>query len=203
MVYYRCGWRDGGIHQISTPQTQMHELYCKYMNLVDIHNKLRQGQCSMANVWKTTSWSNRHFAEMLGFAEVNMYKSLSFFIKDKWAAMSHNDFRRRLAWVFLTLGKEPFLEDVLPDDSSSTSMCTWTPSLVGSASTTLFSGPQDHRQVWNFYWDNEGEATPAATAASTPLSIASPASFRDMVSSVSAVGSRSANASMSTSKGWL
>ena len=99
----------------------------------------------MAEVWKTHSWVNRHFAEMLGFAEVNMYKTLSFFVKDKWASRSHNDFRRRIAWVFLTLGREIFPEDVVPDAGSSTSshgLC-WTPSLVGSAST-LYAGPQVH-----------------------------------------------------------
>ena len=41
---------DSEIHELITPQPQMHQLYREYMNLVDLHNKLRQGQCSMANV---------------------------------------------------------------------------------------------------------------------------------------------------------
>lgn len=94
-------------HELVTRQPKMFELYRKKMNLVDLHNKLRQGQLgSMAEVWLTTSWVNRHFAELLGFIEVNIYKSLVFFVKDKWAKMSHTEFRKRLAWAFLTLGKE-------------------------------------------------------------------------------------------------
>ena len=137
------------VHQLVTPQPQMHELYRVHMNHVDLHNKLRQGQCSMANVWKTNSWANRHFAEMLGFTEVNIYKCLLYFIKGQWLNTSHNDFRRRLAWAFLTLGKEVF-----PDDAGATSgfsgsstssgtISTWTPSVVGSASA-LYTGPQCH-----------------------------------------------------------
>ena len=59
--------------------------------------------------------------------------------------VSHNDFRRRLAWAFLTLGKELFLEDELAAGAGSDANGTlsWTPSLVGSASN-LFCGPQQH-----------------------------------------------------------
>ena len=47
------------------------------MNPVDVHNKLRQGERSMmTDAWATTDWRKRHFAEMLVFAEVNIYKSL-------------------------------------------------------------------------------------------------------------------------------
>ena len=133
------------VHQLVTPQPQMHELYRVHMNHVDLHNKLRQGQCSMANVWKTNSWTNRHFAEMLGFAEVNIFKCLVYFIKGQWLKTSHNDFRRRLAWAFLTLGKEAFPDDVVSASSSSGSgtIGVWTPSVVGSASA-LYTGPQRH-----------------------------------------------------------
>ena len=77
-------------------------MYRKYMNLVDIHNKLRQGEGSMAEVWKTHDWIQRHFGELLGLVEVNIYKSLVYFIKGKFHKMNHNEFRRRLAHSFLT-----------------------------------------------------------------------------------------------------
>ena len=62
----------------------------------------------------------RPLTEALGFIEVNVYKSLVYFVKGQWANTSHNEFRRRLAFVFMTLGKESFLDDVLPFSSSST-----------------------------------------------------------------------------------
>eukprot|EP00965_Chrysotila_dentata_P138335 4575496-Pleurochrysis_carterae.AAC.1 len=36
-------------HRIVTPQPQAHALYRKWTNIVDLHNKLRQGSCSMAD----------------------------------------------------------------------------------------------------------------------------------------------------------
>lgn len=62
--------------------------------------------------------------------------------------MSHNDFRRRLAWTFLTLGKEEFLDDIEAGASagSSPENLVWTPSIVGSASH-LYTGPHEHMFV--------------------------------------------------------
>lgn len=131
-------------HELVTKQPKMFDLYRKNMNLVDLHNKLRQGQGSMAEAWHTVSWVNRHFAELLGFIEVNIYKSLVYFIKDKWAKMSHNEFRKRLAWAFLTLGKEEYLDDVLSSSRTSTSVDAWQSSGVNSASQ-LYMGPHEHR----------------------------------------------------------
>lgn len=135
------------VHEITTKQPKMFELYRKNMNLVDLHNKLRQGEGSMSDVWKTNSWVSRHFAEVLGFLEVNVYKSLVFFKKEQWAKMSHNEFRRRLAWAFLTLGRETFLDDVEASNSSSGAF-TGGPAGVNSASQ-LFVGPRAH-QFANF-----------------------------------------------------
>ncbi|KAL1526020.1 hypothetical protein AB1Y20_020841 [Prymnesium parvum] len=67
-----------------------------------------------------------------------------YFAKDKWAKMSHNEFRKRLAWAFLTLGKEEYLDDVLASSVSSTSVDAWQSSGVNSASN-LFMGPHEHR----------------------------------------------------------
>ena len=36
-----------------------------------MHNYLQQGVVSMADVWLTKQWPERHFAEGLGFWEVN------------------------------------------------------------------------------------------------------------------------------------
>lgn len=93
------------VNELVTAQTEMHELYRLYMNLVDLHNKLRQGVTSMADAWHTQSWVERHFAELLGFVEVNIFKTLSYFEKEKY---SHNEFRARLAWSLMTLGKVPY-----------------------------------------------------------------------------------------------
>mmetsp|Transcript_18592 Transcript_18592/g.27966 ORF Transcript_18592/g.27966 Transcript_18592/m.27966 type:complete len:134 (-) Transcript_18592:62-463(-) len=117
----------------------MFELYRKNMNLVDLHNKLRQGEAAMADIWKTQSWKTRHFAELLGFIEVNIFKSLAYFVKGCWEKMSHNEFRRRLAWAFLTLGQEPYMDDVTHErenegSSGSGTFACRTPSVIGSAS---------------------------------------------------------------------
>ena len=95
-----------------TPQPEVHALYRKYMNLVDLHNKLRQGVVSMADVWHTVSWPDRHFAEGLGFWEVNVYKALLYFQPATWGERSHNDFRMRLAFAFMTLGKTKYEQPV-------------------------------------------------------------------------------------------
>lgn len=70
-------------HELSTPQPLIFELYRKHMNLVDLHNKLRHGEGSTAEAWRTNSWVTRHFAELLGFVEVNIFKSLDLFCKGK------------------------------------------------------------------------------------------------------------------------
>eukprot|EP00965_Chrysotila_dentata_P128291 4241132-Pleurochrysis_carterae.AAC.1 len=75
------------------------------MNIIDVHNKLRQSVCSMADVWATVQWVERHFAESIGFWEVNIYKALIYFYP-RWKDLSLGEFRARLAWALLTLGKE-------------------------------------------------------------------------------------------------
>lgn len=97
---------DGSIetHQLVTDQPQVHQLYREHMNVVDIHNKLRQGVCAVADVWRTTQWPERHFGELLGILEVNIFKTLTYFVP-AFKTMSHPDFRRQLAWELMTLGK--------------------------------------------------------------------------------------------------
>lgn len=95
---------------IKTKQPQVHALYRKWMNVVDVSNKLRQGVVSMADVWKTKEWTDRHFAEGLGFWEVNVYKALIYFYP-RYNSLSHGEFRARLAWALLTLGKHPYRAD--------------------------------------------------------------------------------------------
>jgi len=119
----------------------MHEMYRKYMNLVDLHNKLRSGVTSMADVWKTSSWEHRHFAELLGFMEVNIFKTLTYFRPDKFLSLTHNNFRARLAWALLTLGKAPY-----PDGNSSHSAPGGT-SGSSSASASLAAEPSVHQMV--------------------------------------------------------
>eukprot|EP00965_Chrysotila_dentata_P165960 5479383-Pleurochrysis_carterae.AAC.1 len=80
------------------------------MNLVDSHNELRQGVTSIADVWGTRSWVERHFSEGLGFWEVNVFKALVYF-SPQWRDLGHTEFRERLAWEFLTLGKAPYPDD--------------------------------------------------------------------------------------------
>lgn len=146
-------------HEKRTPQPEMHQLYREYMNLIDLHNRLRQAERSMSDCWKTHSWHARHFAEMLGFIEVNIFKSLQYFKRGRWAKMGHNEFRRRLAHAFMTLGKQPFPEDIIGDQGSSSHTTnsnlltptgsTFLPSSVNSASD-LFSGPGHEHKFKHF-----------------------------------------------------
>jgi hypothetical protein len=102
---------DGSVslHSIKTEQPDVHALYRLWMNIVDIHNKLRQGVVSMADVWGTIAWDKRHFAEGLGFWEVNVYKAFVNFCQAAHPKkIPHGDFRARLAWAFLTLGRCPY-----------------------------------------------------------------------------------------------
>ena len=103
---WRTPTADGGEkwHKLVTPQTYVHKLYRENMNAVDVHNKLRQGVCAMADIWKTKNWVERHFAELLGFLEVNMYLSLTHFLPE-YRDLSHPQFRKQLAWALMTLGK--------------------------------------------------------------------------------------------------
>eukprot|EP00965_Chrysotila_dentata_P051302 1701325-Pleurochrysis_carterae.AAC.1 len=70
---WRTSHADGttSYHSIRTAQPSVHALYRQWTNIIDLHNKLRQGVTSMSDVWGTQSWEERHFAEGLGFWEVN------------------------------------------------------------------------------------------------------------------------------------
>ena len=94
-------------HKITTPQPYVHELYRNNMNTIDLHNRLRSGCGSMADVWRTNCWTERHFAELLGFIEVNIYKCLTYFYPEH-KDLSHPQFRIRLAWTLMTLGEVEF-----------------------------------------------------------------------------------------------
>uniref|UniRef100_A0A7S3AX02 PiggyBac transposable element-derived protein domain-containing protein n=1 Tax=Haptolina ericina TaxID=156174 RepID=A0A7S3AX02_9EUKA len=116
---WKVNQADGSVelHSLKTEQPEVHALYRLFMNVVDIHNKLRQGVVSMADVWATTAWDKRHFAEGLGFWEVNVYKAFCYFVQTGTKVkMGHGEFRQRLAWAFMTLGKVPY-----PADAASTS----------------------------------------------------------------------------------
>ncbi|KAL3896482.1 MAG: hypothetical protein SGPRY_013262, partial [Prymnesium sp.] len=137
----------------------------------------------MADAWATTDWRKRHFAEMLGFAEVNIYKSLQYFKRGCWAAMSHNEFRKRLAHAFLILGKEPFPDDILSAGTSSTTTSSFTsPNSAGTiASVSLLfvivmpPAPVADSRYVILYPPGTGAGLPARTAAMTddgPLRVA-------------------------------
>ena len=50
------------------------------------------------DVWHTTSWDKRHFAEGLGFWEVSVFKAFTFWCQTQSPKkMPHADFRARLA----------------------------------------------------------------------------------------------------------
>ena len=66
-------------YTIQVPTSIVHSLYHRFFHIVDVHNHLRQGLVSMADVWGTNHWADRHFAEGLGFWEVNVYKALQYF----------------------------------------------------------------------------------------------------------------------------
>ena len=96
-------------YTIRVATTMVHAMYHRWFHIVDVHNHLRQGLVSMADVWATKNWAHRHFAEGLGFWEVNVYRSLLFF-HPHWKSkrLGHGKFRGRLAHAFLTLGKVEF-----------------------------------------------------------------------------------------------
>jgi hypothetical protein len=113
---WKVNQADGSVelHSLKTPQPEVHALYRLWMNVVDLHNKLRQGVVSMADVWGTVSWEKRHFAEGLGFWEVNVFKAFIYFFRgpeSKHQKMQHGDFRARLAFAFMTLGKATYPAD--------------------------------------------------------------------------------------------
>jgi len=64
----------------------------------------------MVDVWETTRWWHRHFAESLGFWEVNVFKALVYFHPD-YKELQHPEFRRLLAHALLTEG-QPLVIDV-------------------------------------------------------------------------------------------
>ena len=64
----------------------------------------------MADVWDTKQWWHRHFAESLGFWEVNVFKALVYFHPD-YKELQHPEFRRLLAHALLTEG-QPLVIDV-------------------------------------------------------------------------------------------
>ena len=132
---------DGSVEyrSIRTKQPMMHALYRKWMNVVDVMNKLRQGVVSMADVWHTTSWHERHFAEGLGFWEVNVYKALVYFYQPTWLKLPHGEFRARLAWAMMTLGKEPYPADVSADQAAAQA-ADFTP-MVGSPGGSMRAPP--------------------------------------------------------------
>ena len=83
-------------------------MYHRYYHVVDVHNHLRQvGLVSMADVWLTKDWAHRHFAEGLGFWSVNILRALQHWHED-YKDLGNGDFRKRLAFEFLTLGKIPW-----------------------------------------------------------------------------------------------
>lgn len=101
-------------HYHETPQPRMHAFYRKYFHLVDDHNQLRSGTVTMADVWETAHWPHRHFAESLGFWEVNVFKALVRWQPD-FHELKHPQYRRLLAHAMLT-GGQPLIIDV--DDES-------------------------------------------------------------------------------------
>eukprot|EP00966_Prymnesium_polylepis_P282143 6519500-Prymnesium_polylepis.1 len=97
-------------HAHQTPQPRVHAFDRKYFHLVDDHNQLRQGTVTMADVWETTSWEDRQFAESLGLWEVNVFKALVRWQPD-YKDLKHPRFRRLLAHAMLT-GGQPIVIDV-------------------------------------------------------------------------------------------
>ena len=96
--------------------TQMHATYHEIYHVVDDHNELRQGEACMADAWQTKDWAERHFAEGIGLWEVNVYKAAVYF---QGLRINHNEFRKRLAHAFLTLGKATYGDPIsVPSDST-------------------------------------------------------------------------------------
>jgi hypothetical protein len=70
-------------------------------------------------------------------------KALQHFVKGPWKNIGHNEFRRRLAHALLTLGEQPFPDD-MADSNNSTAARSSTPNSMSSSldsATGLFAGP--------------------------------------------------------------
>ena len=96
-------------YTVRVATTMVHAMYHRYYGIVDTHNHLRQGLVSFADAWPTKDWADRHFAEGLGFWEVNVYKALvTWHPVYKRDGLSHPKFRKMLAHTLLTLGKAKY-----------------------------------------------------------------------------------------------
>jgi hypothetical protein len=104
--------------------TMAHALYHKFFHRVDVHNHLRQGVTAMADVWDTKDWSHRHFAEGLGFWEVNVFLALTRW-HPEYPKLTHTHFRVLLAHAMLTLGKVKFGEAVGEAAASAGPSCSY------------------------------------------------------------------------------
>jgi hypothetical protein len=62
----------------------------------------------MADAWATKDWADRHFAEGLGFWEVNVYKAIYMWHPEHKNKLSHTTFRKMLAFTLITLGKAAY-----------------------------------------------------------------------------------------------
>ena len=129
-------------------QTVVHELYRSWMMVVDVHNHYyRQGNNSMADVWDTKNWTHRHFAEGIGFWVVNVYRALVYFYPQH-KDLGYTDFRFKLAWAFLTLGKVPYGET--PSPAAATPQAAGTPEVQVNATAEYMFAGGEHEFDW---WD--------------------------------------------------
>eukprot|EP00965_Chrysotila_dentata_P045788 1521860-Pleurochrysis_carterae.AAC.2 len=85
-------------HSLTTRQPHMHDVCCSWMNIVTVHNKLRQGVCSMTMTCgrRSSGYSAISLKQSIVFWEVDVFEALVHFYPSRWDKLGHREFRDRL-----------------------------------------------------------------------------------------------------------
>eukprot|EP00899_Mesostigma_viride_P002261 jgi/Mesvir1/12035/Mv00325-RA.1 len=71
---------DGVLHNITTAQPKVAELYRSYMGVIDHHNALRQGGVAMSDIWGTKDSVVREISESLSMLITNGFFAMRQFV---------------------------------------------------------------------------------------------------------------------------
>ena len=70
------------------PSIDCHELWQRYFNRIDLINRQRTGTIAMHDVWRTTSFEDRDYGEILGMIHVNAENTWTYFDSDGIAVLA-------------------------------------------------------------------------------------------------------------------
>ena len=84
---------------VTYKSTQAHYTYRTKFNSVDVHNRSRQGESPVSDIWMTDSWANRVFGEFLGMIRTNaLFAARNFHPNAAISEMPLNEFADTLAY---------------------------------------------------------------------------------------------------------